>query len=91
MSVDDFLYTGLCRLCLYAKGVALPFIVFGPDSSFQLADHPASVGALSLAAGCRNRIPGSLKTAPFVLVARRYKFATSALAIRGMHFESIQK
>ena len=89
--MGDILNTGLCRLCLYAKGVALLFILFGPDSSFQLADHPASVRALSLAAGCRNRISGSLETAPFVLVAGRYKFATSALEIRGIHFETIQK
>ena len=72
MSVEYCMYTGPCLLCVYSKGVALPFIIFGPESSFLLADHPATVGALSLAAGCRKRTPGSRKSALCYLVTRRY-------------------
>ena len=71
-SMEYGLFAGLCRLCLYPKGADLPFILFSPVSRFFLADHLASVGALSPAAGCRKRTPGSRKTAPTFLVARRY-------------------
>ena len=71
-SMEYGLFAGLCRLCLYPKGVALPFILLSPVLRFIWADHWSSVGALSPAAGCRKRTPGSRKTAPTLLMARRY-------------------
>ena len=59
-------------LVFIREGAALPFILFSPVSRFLLADHPACVGAISLAAGCRKSTPGSRKTAPSLVVARRY-------------------
>ena len=45
------LFAGFSVLVLYPKGAALQFILFFSVSRFMLADIPASVGALSLAAG----------------------------------------